>query len=95
MLGMLKKLLKMLTSKKVLIVATLAAIACGAYFYYKNNMSMKQDVDSEPTTEEEQIAKAVMDLSPEKISEETEDLSQSPQPVPAAPDTVENFASIE
>lgn len=94
MFSMLKKLLKMLTSKKLLIVLALVAICCGGYFCYKNYMSMKQDVDSEPTTEEEQIAKAVMDLTPAIVSEETEDLSQSPQPVPAAPDTTENFSMI-
>jgi len=36
-----------------------------------------------------------MDLTPNKVLEETEDLSQSAQPMPASPDTTENFAVIE
>jgi len=56
-------------------------------------MSMKQDVDVEQTSEEEQIAQAVMDLTPSVVSEETKDLSQAPQEMPGI-DQQENFATI-
>ena len=91
---MFKSLMKMITNKKFLIAITIIAIIVGGGMYFKNQiMSMAQDVDVEIKDTEDKIAQAVMDLTPNTISEETKDLSQSPQPMPGI-EQQENFAPI-
>jgi len=91
---MFKSLIKKITNKKFLITIAVIAIIAGGCMYYKNQiMSMAQDVDAEITKTEDKIARAVMDLTPNKVSEETKDLSQSPQPMPGI-EQQENFAPI-
>lgn len=91
---MFKSLMKMITNKKFLIAIAIIAIIAGGCMYFKNQiMSMAQDVDVEIKDTEDKIAQAVMDLTPNAISEETEDLSQSPQPMPGI-EQQENFAPI-
>ena len=93
MFGLIKNLLKMLTSKNFLIVLAIAAIAGGAFLYYKKSMGMSQDVDSEKSVEQE-IAETVIAMTPQDVEEETKDLGQAPQPMPSSPDSTENFASV-
>lgn len=92
---MFKGLMKMITNKKFLIAIALIAIIAGGCMYYKNKIvSMAQDIDAQPKTQtEKEIEKAVMDLTPNAVSEETKDLSEAPQPMPGI-EQQENFAPI-
>lgn len=87
MFGILKKLLKMLTNKKVLVILAVAAVACGSYLYMQSRKAVVVQVDQE--SEESVIA-----MTPETVEEETRDLGQAAQVMPAAPDTTENFAPL-
>ena len=96
MFGMIKKLLKMLTSKKVLVVLAVAAVAGGAFLYWKSQQAVasQSDVDQESSIEQE-IVESVMSMTPESLELETQDLGQAPQPIPAVPATTETSESFE
>jgi len=95
MFGIIKKLLKMLTSKKVLLVAALLAVVAGAYFYIQSQQAGKQQVDEEPKKATNDMEAIMNNLTPEIVKEETTDLGQAAQPEPEAADAVvENFAML-
>ena len=91
MFGMIKKLLKMLTSKKVLVVLAIAAVAGGVFLYMKSQKAVliQSDVDQESSVEQ-QIVESVMTMTPESLEAETQDLSQAPMPMPAVPESTES-----
>ena len=96
MFSMIKNLLKMLTSKKVLVVLAIIAVTGGAYLYWKSQKAVvvQSDVDQESSVEQE-IVESVMSLTPETIELETQDLGQAPMPIPAVPATTETTESFE
>ena len=92
--NMLSKLVKMITNKKVLVVLALLAVATGAFLYFKSQKAVIAQSDVDQESVEQEIAEAVIAMTPESVEQETQDLGQSVQPMPAAPDSTENFAVV-
>ena len=84
---MLKNLLKMLTSKKVLVVLAILAVIGGGFLFMKSKkaLEIQSDVDEEVAVSDmiESNMRATID-----VEDETKELSQAPQPMPEVDETL-------
>ncbi len=88
MFTMLKKMMKMITNKKVLVVLAVLAVIGGCFLFMKS----KKALETQSDVDEEIYIANMVDTNMRAMQDETKELSQAPQPMPSVED---NLAMIE